>query len=347
MLLDALTFCVRWDGMSDADAAAARAFGDRICRFDPSSGDLQWTVNTWNPIKADDHTVAMKAGVHGLWINGSPQRCFSPMDQVFGHADSRLSIYACMRAMVDVVNRSQGWRLPDPALGRRFYHVTKADIAQNFVVERPEDVDTALRALGEIRTGRHAVRPGQGGTQYFGRNALRGGKAYNKGQQIRHELKRGKSVYTAQQYELADHLLRLEMTLGGQYWREWAKRGHPVWYEHTAEHFEREWHAFWDAKMSDESIADLSETELRRRVHQAAPTTRAGNMAWSTWLMIQADGFEPTRAAMTESTWYRHRAILRAAGITDGDFSRGKAASMPVRQIRATPVNDWHELRAA
>jgi len=90
-----------------------------------------------------------------------------------------------------------------------------------------------------------------------------------------------------------------------------------------------------------------TDSNLKTRVNQAAPTIAQGKAAYACWLLIKSEGWERARNNYPRTSWYRNLKILRIAGLSDSDISSGNIVQFRRRIIEASIVTDWSELEAA
>lgn len=69
--------------------------------------------------------------------------------------------------------------------------------------------------------------------------------------------------------------------------------------------------------------------------------------AFRTWRVIAVDGHQAAPASMTKATWYRHVKILRAAGLSWGDFAAGNVVPLRRKPLIMKPVTCWADMGIA
>jgi len=303
---------------------------------------VTWVTDVWQTIRSDSHQITIRRTGDSLWIQGSPARAVADGDAVMGEAIG-LDLWAGAGAMLGLCERvlCMG-RFPE----RRLWKVSRVDVTENYCLGSLPDVRVALGVLRGTEGGRYRVSQQAGDTVYWShRSRLRSGKAYAKGPHLQYLLKRKTytgTAYTADQLEAAKKLLRLELTLGAQWWRE---RVGCHWWELTPSRLAQE-HADYFGRMIGKGIEmDMTNNE-REAILAAAPTVRKGRSVCRTWLTIQQVGFESAREIVGRSTWYDHLQVLRAAGLGDADISAGRVVGLR-RVVSLTAVSTWEELLAA
>lgn len=231
----------------------------------------------------------------------------------------------------------------------RLWTVTRCDVTLNYFLSSLADVRIALRELRSVEGGRYRVSQQADDTVYWSHlSRLRAGKAYAKGPHLKYLMsKPGHTgrMYTEKEIELADRLLRLELRLGSQWWRERA--GCPWWWM-TWDKLSTQHNEFF-GRMVGEGI-DMGSVDFVEKCEKAAVevglTEGQGRSAARTWAVISSTGWESARASMPKATWYRHLKIIRATGLGDADISAGRVVSLR-RQVIMSPVASWEDLRLA
>ncbi len=343
MFLDWITLrldrdsCPDWGGWS-----FVRNYGDRVMRYCPKTGDVLWESFAWDSVRSDSHQVAIRCTLDSLWIQGSPARVCGTGDAVFGGAFG-LDIVHGARSMIDFIMRINCW---GTAPEHRLWKVIRVDVTQNYDLWTLANVRVALSTLRGTEGGRYRVSQQSGDTVYWSHlSALRSGKAYAKGPHLTYLMK--KKGYTGYQYsakeiESANRLLRLELSLKGQWFRE-NRSGKP-WYRLTENDLTREHDTFFMRMIGDGEI-EMSSLQFIEKCENVAPTPGQGRAAARTWTVIQAAGWQAARESMPSRTWYRHLKILKDAGLSDCDLSHGRVVGLR-RSVELRPVSSWHHLAA-
>lgn len=344
MFLDWLTLRLTMDHAPTwAHWSDARALGDRIVRYNAATGEEVWSTTAWDSIRSDSHQVAARVTIHpvlgtAFWIQGSPARVVGDGDAVFGEALG-LDLCRAARAMIDFTFRQLGW---DERPDLMQWLVSRVDVTENYDVGSLPNVRIALRELRGCEGARYRVSQTAGDTVYWSHHSrLRSGKAYAKGPHLAYLAK--KDDYSAIRYSFveiqrANRLLRCELKLGSQWWREEA--GLP-WYEITEDRLRREHESYFERMVGTE--IDMANVDFVERLENVAPTRGQGRSAARTWAVIQSAGWEAARSSMPPRTWYRHLGILRDAGLGDADISAGRVVSLR-RTVVMRPVTKWADL---
>lgn len=298
----------------------------------------------WESVRSDSHGVVFRVGTDALWMQGSPARVIGDGCNVFGAgASAQQDIKGCVQRMANFLFGA----LP---IDNRFpvdkWIVSRVDVTKNLDVGDLGNVRSALSILRNLEGGRYRVSQQAGDTVYWShKSRLRSGKAYAKGP---HLLKLNKSrsymgkIYNQEEIELANRLLRLELKLGPQFWRERAEKR---WFEWTAKDFDEQWESYFGRMIG--TVEMVNDSEVKKRVLAVAPSVGQGKAAYGCWAMIQAQGWERAREMYSRSSWYRHLSLLRRAGLGDADFSAGRVVHLRRKLVEARVVNSWSELQRA
>jgi len=319
-----------------------QAMGDRILRYTPETGAVVWESTAWDSIRSDSHTIAFRVGSDALWMQGSPARVCGDGCAVFGSDASRkLDLVGCVDAMRKFIGLQINVILPS-ALS---WKVTRIDVTGNIRLGNLSEVRDALRVLRDCEGGRYRVSQQAGDTVYWShKSKMRKGKAYAKGPHLEFLMK--KKNYNGRQYSetertAANKLLRLELTLGS----EWISRNPEHWYDLTPFQLTKCWDNYFQRMIGDAAMTN--DSDIRQRIHAAAPTAGQGRAAYGCWLAIQSEGMERAEQGYTRTSWYRHLGVLRRAGFGDADLSAGRVVQFRRKILEASLVHDWSELLAA
>lgn len=346
MLIDFVSAGVALDRLDDGARAFLRSWGERILRFDPSTGEILWEIGAWDTVRSDSHQIAMRVGARDLWVQGSPCRVLTDGCNVFGSGPAaRLDLPGCLAAMAGHACRALAVELPSP-VEFDAWRVTRVDVTSSFALASLAQVRAALLALRACEGGRYRVDQTAGDSVYWSKaSRLRSGKAYAKGPHIAYMLRKGIAPrgYSAEEQQSADRLLRLELKLAGQWWRE---RAGCSWHEVTADRLRAEWQDYFLRMVGTVEI-EMDEQGLQKQVMAVAATDGRGRSAYGCWLAIQVHGWELARELYTRTTWYRHLAVLRDAGLGDADIAHGRVQPLRRSLLEAREVHSWEELREA
>lgn len=303
-----------------------------------ADGVVQWERLVWETIRSDSHRVHVRAG-DCLEIMGSPARAMSDHN-VFGSSD----LLECASAMVGLVSRTLCIQLPpvgDP------WRCTRIDYALNFDLGDAAAVRTALNWMRYAEGGRYRGRSA-GTTVYWGvKSSFLSGKAYHKGEHQRHALKRGDCFLTEPQLLLSDRLLRLELAFR----RNWLRKL-DVW-TLKQDFFEAAHADYFRPLIGDCEVrtmdADLLDRLRRLELEPGKRVTEGAALgAFRTAALCAHVGIETASASMSKTTWFRHRKLLLAAGLSLADLRAGHVVPLRAqRVILGAPVRSFSEMRAA
>lgn len=336
MLIDWVTARVPLELLSDVARAACDQIGDRITRWCPKTGAVQYTTAAWDSIRSDSHQVTVRVG-SDLWMQGSPARVIGDGCSVFGAgASNALDIAGCVEAMRRFLIAQIKVDLPAPAA----WIVSRIDVTGNVVLDSLTQVRDALRVLRGCEGGRYRVSQQAGDTVYWSHlSKLRTGKAYAKGPHLLHLLK--KKTYTGRYYDAvelqkAERLLRMELKLGREFW---ARND---WHKFSRAELIAEWNDYFLRMIGD---ADMTRDEdIEKRIMAVALTEGRGKAAYACWLLIQSHGWERAKNATTRTSWYRHMQVLSDAGLGAADVSAGKVVPFRRKIFTAQVCHSWAEL---
>lgn len=348
MLCDWLTLCVSLDVVPPE--VLFLLDHRRIFCIDTQTGESCWETAAWESVRSDSHQVATRLGVHDILIQGSPARLLSPSgDNVFGSLD----LVVCVSAMVGHVWQAAGVPFPGISVSEEStaaqcafadsIRIRRMDVTGNLCLGSLAEVRTALAWLRGTEGGRYRVSQQAGDTVYWShRSRLRSGKAYAKGPELR---RRKDGEIPESDLLLADRLLRLELKLGSQWWREDAPSG--GWYNIPASFFSDLWSGYFGRMVSGLTGLEVV-VEPERFIDQLLAqgvTKRQASAVLRTWAFIRADGWQAARESMPRRTWYHHVGLLRSLGLTDLDLSHGQVVPFSVRRVSAELVSSWDDLR--
>lgn len=333
-MLDWLTLKVDATAVPEATRAALRARTGRVIRISPD-GAIEWEVAARESIRSDSHQVTVAIGGE-LTICGSPARVME-QNNVFGSGDPIL----CARAMLAFVRSTCQVELPD-------YHAwrcTRIDVTANYDMGSLAQVREALMSLRHAEGGRYQIRTACESVYWSVGSQIRSGKAYAKGPHLAHLVRKQGLEISERDLEAAAKLLRLELSLRSQWFRERA--GKP-WHYYTAHELEQQHEAYFAPLIGRAEVTEMD--TIREQVIRAAVelgySEGSGKAAYLYWLTIQQVGFETARAETNRRTHYRHVRALRGAGLSFSDFQARRVVPLRRRSlVLAQPVRSWEELR--
>lgn len=303
---------------------------DRIIKINPD-GETVWETWSRESIRSDSHQITVRL-TDLLEITGSPARVMQE-DNVFGSSN----IMDCFNAIIQFVSNQLHVRLPsDP----KCWRVTRVDFTENYKLDGLSEVKQALNYLRHAEGGRYQVRTTAETVYWSPTSRLRSGKAYAKGPHLEYMQKKGLLEISDAKIQAAQSLLRLELKLGSQFWRE---RSEKPWFEYSENDFTQIHNDYFSQFIGN---VEIMETDNLLEVLKGLPTTEGQALAsFRTWCLVKSIGIEETRNTIPKSTWYRHKKLLNQAGVSWADFQERKI--VPFRRktiVLDQPVKSWDEV---
>lgn len=349
MLLDYLSLTVSPDLVEDQEALHAYlARCPHLARYIPSTGEVEWDIACRQTLRSDTHAITVYVGSE-IQITGSPSRSMGLGNNVFGTLD----IKKAAKAHIAAAEKVLGFKLPKNLL---VYRVIRVDVTCNYYLGGIHEVRQMLAYLRQSDGGRYKVQSDDPESVYWSKKSrYRSGKAYCKGSHLLYQLKRGECSIPLDYLQLAQGLIRLELKLGGHWWRELSGKH---WTKFTPEDFLREYEAYFSGLIGTPEVVDMLDVrtalnELVGRTDILSTKNRVVEIteglvssAHRTWCVIQSMGHKHAKASMPKTTWYRHLKLLNAAGLAWGDIAIGQIS--PIRRrplILSEPVRSWDDLK--
>jgi hypothetical protein len=332
MLVDWLT--LRYDVKTESDLALVKALsaGLDVCVREDSDGVV---VSQWWPResqRSDSHRLNVSLSLGRIQIEGSPARLNS-FNNVFGDSDPS----RCAAKMLRAVSAAKGVILPP----LQMWKCTRIDLTQNY--DCGVHAREALDALGKASGGRLRVNTTYVDTVYWNLGSdLWSAKAYLKGPDLVRLIRKGRAQATEEQVQLAQRLLRVELMLR----RHVLKRLNVHIVDFTEALAMEQFKLFAGKVLPDNGAVITGEQQLLERLSALYPRRQANNV-YRTWLAMREAGAAAVRQRMGRDTWFRHRKMLIAAGLTPADFNAAKVLQFRPRAIVAAPVDSWDQLRRA
>ena len=333
MLIDWMTLSTDASLLDSQTVTKIAGGQDKIMRVS-SDGEVKWVMPCRANICSDSHQITVRIGSY-LDIQGSPARTKGTRDNVFGEANP----VNAFLDMVQFLSNTLEVSLPfDPTCWR----LTRMDVTGNFDLGSLPNVRQSLNYLRHVEGGRYQVKT-EAETVYWAKSSrLRAGKAYAKGPHMRYLAKKGQIDLTPDQLFLVDRLLRLEMRLGNQFWRERAAQR---WYQWSSEQLYEQFTAYFGQFIGKVEVVEVD--KLLDELMKVAPTEGLAKAAYRTWLLIQSHGMEKAREFMAKRTWHLHKRLLKQCGVSWADFHH--RALVPFRRktiVLSDPVRSWEDLIA-
>lgn len=335
-MIDWLTLRIGLADLSPATRLVLSNLGDRIQRFDPATGEVRYTTQAWASVRSDSGQIACRVG-SDFWIQGSPARCVGDFDTVFSSGSSAAhDVSGCALAMIAHVSAALSVDLP---VDLRLWLCSRVDVTRNLLFSDLVSVRSALSYLRGVSGGRYRVSSVAGDSVYWGgASRLRKAKAYAKGPHLAYLLScpsYSGRAYSGCDLSFADRLLRLELTLG----REWFRR-RDAWYTLGSSVFLVEWDSYFSRMLSGVDMP-ASDDSLMSRLLSVASSVGRARAAYCTFSLIRSMGWERAYSTVPRSSWYRHIALLRLAGLSDGALSSGSLTVLRVPVLAAQVCESW------
>ena len=333
MLIDWMTLSTDASLLDPRTVMKLEGKQDKMMRISPD-GTIKWVIPCRANIRSDSHQITVRIGSY-LDIQGSPARTKGTWDNIFGEANP-------VNAFLDMVQFLSNTLEVSLPCNPTCWRLTRMDVTGNFDLGSLPNVRQALNYLRHVEGGRYQVKT-DAETVYWAKSSrLRAGKAYAKGPHMRYLAKKGQVDLTPDQLFLVDRLLRLEMRLGNQFWRE--RSGHP-WYQWSSEQLYEQFTAYFGQFIGKVEVVEVD--KLLDELMKVAPTEGLARAAYRTWLLIQSHGMEKAQEFMAKRTWHLHKRLLKQCGVSWADFHH--RALVPFRRktiVLSDPVRSWEDLIA-
>lgn len=334
LVLDWLTLKVDGTALGQEQRDRLRARTGRVIKLSPS-GEIEWEAASREAIRSDSHQVTVCVGSE-VTVAGSPARVLGTSN-VFGSGDIR----DCAAAMLRFVSVQVGITLPQLEAWR----VTRVDVTHNYDLGSLANVRQALLSLRHAEGGRYQLRTAAESVYWSVRSQLRSGKAYAKGPHLEYQTKKGQVELTDDELQLASRLLRLELSLRSQWWRERSGKQWHAFSEAELDVLHESYFAPLVGKVEVSDMASVS-SQVIEAAQRLGLSEGQGKAAYKYWLGICDIGLEHSRELTPRATHYRHVKVLREAGLSFSDFQARRV--VPFRRsalVLAQPVRSWDELR--
>lgn len=333
-MIDWLTLKIDAMDIDPEAVAVLRGRTGRVIKISPE-GAIEWETVSRESIRSDSHQVTVAMGGE-LSICGSPARVMQA-NNVFGSGDP----IECARAMLAFVRRTCQIPLPD----FEEWRCTRMDVTCNYDMGSAAQVREALLALRHAEGGRYQLRTSSESVYWSVRSQLRSGKAYHKGPHLEYQQRKGLAAVTDDEIHAAQRLLRLELSLKSQWWRE---RSEQKWYRYSEAELEQEHEAYFAPLIGGAEVTEMCDMQARceRASVDLGYSEGSGKAAYLYWLMIQQVGFETARGLTSRRTHYRHVKVMREAGLSFSDFQARRVVALRRRAlVLAQPVRAWSDMR--
>lgn len=334
-MLDWLTLRLNASKLDAHVLASFRATQGRIMHLNPD-GTIKWDIPAHESIRSDSHQITVRLG-SDLSIKGSPARVMSK-DNVFGSGN----IVICAQAVLAFVCQNRSVTLPE----YQHWNVTRVDITHNYDLRELAAVRQALHELEITEGGRYQKQTHASTVYWSSRSSVRSGKVYAKGPHMLEQQRTGKTSFTDEELQQAQGLLRLELQLKNQYWREQAEK---PWYQYTEQDFDRIHEGYFKPLVGSIEVVEMDNIQQKcvEAARQLGKSEGQGKSAYLYWILIREVGFEQARGLTPKRSHYRHLQVLREAGFGYADFQARNVTRLRRKPIvLGEPVRSWEDLRA-
>ena len=307
-MIDWLTLKVDACELGAEQISRLRSMAGRVIKISPE-GVVEWETFARESIRIDSHQVTVQIGAD-LTLHGSPARVMGS-NNVFGSGDPR----QCAAAMIGHVARELVMLLPRLEIWR----CTRMDVTHNYAMQDLASVRQALMCLRHAEGGRYQLGTQADTVYWSSRSNMRRGKAYAKGPHLQRQVKRGEAQSSEMELALSERLLRLEVSLRSQWWREQSVK---PWHEYSEGELDELHQRYFEPLVGKVEVMHMK--DVQREVEEAAKQLgmsegRAAS-AYRHWCAIQAVGFEQAKGLVARRTHYQHVKLLRHAGLSWADF---------------------------
>lgn len=332
-MIDYLTLALKLPEHLWARASAYVERGWQVQKVCMSSGEVDWSTPCREVARSDEHRVIIRVTGTEIVIEGSPARSLGLVHNVWGSDD----LPECARAHLRVARDVLDFPLP----GLSSWKIRRVDVTRNYAFASGAEVRQAIGYLRQSSGGRYRADARRESTVYWNLGSrLRMGKAYHKGPHLESQVRKKQAEATVEEIQLADRLLRLELQLGSEWWRNQRAVGRQ-WAADLSGQFE----SFFTGLVGTVQVAEMGELQS---LEQVAPSRGQALAAYRTWALVKSIGVEEARSSMPDRTWYRHCGFLRAAGLTWADFNTGQVVPFRRRTlVLEQPVTSWEDVRRA
>lgn len=334
-MLDWLTLRLDASRLDAHALTSFRATQGRIMHINPD-GTIKWDIPAHESIRSDSHQITVRLG-SDLSIKGSPARVMSK-DNVFGSGN----IVICAQAVLAFVCQNRSVTLPE----HQHWNVTRVDITHNYDLRELAAVRQALHELEITEGGRYQKQTHAGTVYWSSRSSVRSGKVYAKGPHMLELQRTGKASFSNEELQHAQGLLRLELQLKNQYWREQAEK---PWYQYTEQDFDRIHEGYFKPLVGSIEVVEMDNIQQKcvEAARQLSKSEGQGKSAYLYWILIREVGFEQARSLTAKRSHYRYLQVLRQAGFGYADFQARNVTRLRRKPIiLGEPVRSWEELQA-
>lgn len=265
-----------------------------------------------------------------------------------------LNYQHCKKVLIDYAKRV----LPSVLLFSSEWLPRRIDITQNYSMQSHYQVKEALHILRSCDGTRQKATTRSDSVYWGAGSSYRQGKAYDKYTQSielnRIASKLNKSaLYDQNELDLLRPIIRLEMSLGRQFFDEHLKKlvhdEKTGFKKYQGESFITEQflinqhNDFFGQFIGLGEVTDMD--ELMQKLKDIAPSDGLARSSYDTYLRIKSNGYEFTKASMSKASFFRHTRYLKLAGLTQSDLTSAMIVPLKKRRIDLNPVDTWQQLQ--
>lgn len=283
-----------------------------------------------------DHAAGDKCGIHVtdtmIELSGSPAYSVGLPHNVFGIRSAFDAATAHIHAASDAVGA-------DLAGDSSEWGMSRIDVTANFDMGSVENARAALGALRLSNAPRRRQTSPTDEVLRWGQNQWLSGTAYIKGTDPVMKLNLKNKIITPDFAAYASQLLRLELRIG----RGFIARKNILWDSVTESELGEIYSDYWSHLVGDAEVLDMR--DIFPALSLVAPSEAQARAAFRTFVLIHQIGESAVRESVPRTTWYRHVALLRAAGLSWTDISVGQVT--PLRRksvVLGSPVTDYQRV---
>lgn len=331
--------------------ARVAAYSGHICCTD-SNGEIDWQkrILDIDALRTDSPGLYWQLSGDGksdvLIIGASPASLEHGLN-LWGSAD----ILHCADVLIAHASKALQLLLP----GRDAWQVRRLDITANYALPDASTVKVALSQMLVSDGARRRAGSGKGAgdtVSWSPTSDLKKGKAYHKGPQVAHLVKKNKLGKTSFQlepehFQLMNQLVRLEHTLGARWFRRLEDDGRH-WQDLNQDTLINLHTDFFKPLLGHGiEVKNMERTQIIAAIMTAnSCTENQAKAAFTTYRNCREDGHTQTKDSMASNTFYRHQRFLRLAGISDMHLRTARLIPFPrVRFDLASAVSCWDDIR--
>lgn len=344
MLIDWLTLRTRIDNIQESDLLEMMPYFAKLQVTNALTDEVLKTklVIDIDAVRSDFQGMVWSVTSNGVekYLNiGASPASLKHGSNLFGSFD----YFECKQILINHAKKV----LSNVCLFNDDWQPRRIDVTENFFMQSKYQVKDALLQLRTMDSVRQKATTKMDSVYWAITSHYRSGKAYDKGTQAIQLNKKAEKnnkplIYTAEQLEQIQSILRLELKLGRQFFDE-----HQDESLLTSEFLTNEHNEFFSKFIGSAEVTDMD--TLLKSLIEVTPTRGRALAAYSTFLRMKESGYYFTSETMPRSTFALHRKYLKAAGLSESDLLNAKFESEKIvhlrkRRIDLEPVMSWEHL---